>query len=151
MLPDSLPDAVQQVRALLPAYEHNRHAPLSKQMLTCLWVNLSCDACTCGWYKNASLPLLSAVAAPTSVQAAEATATAINGGIPRCQVEILLPEFWDPIRSVTTRLDAAAAGQVYLCLLVGQHGVSAATAMHQSQACLTNAIDRMQQGRLFKS
>lgn len=31
-------------------------------------------------------------------QAAEATANAINGGIPRCQVEILLPEFWDPIR-----------------------------------------------------
>jgi hypothetical protein len=32
---------------------------------------------------------LLAAAAP---QAAEATAAAINGGIPRCQVEILLPE-----------------------------------------------------------
>eukprot|EP00879_Flechtneria_rotunda_P023998 GHRR01025419.1.p1 GENE.GHRR01025419.1~~GHRR01025419.1.p1 ORF type:complete len:236 (+),score=46.74 GHRR01025419.1:208-915(+) len=30
-------------------------------------------------------------------QAASATAVAINGGIVRCQVEILLPEFWDPI------------------------------------------------------
>jgi hypothetical protein len=32
------------------------------------------------------------------LQAADATALAINSGIPRCQVEILLPEFWDPIR-----------------------------------------------------
>lgn len=40
------------------------------------------------------------------MQAAEATAKAINGGIPRCQVEILLPEFWDPIRCVTWRLRA---------------------------------------------
>jgi len=30
-------------------------------------------------------------------QAALATASAINSGINRCQVEILLPEFWDPI------------------------------------------------------
>ncbi|KAF6259315.1 hypothetical protein COO60DRAFT_1024742 [Scenedesmus sp. NREL 46B-D3] len=30
-------------------------------------------------------------------QAADATAAAINGGINRCQVEIHLPEFWDPI------------------------------------------------------
>jgi len=30
-------------------------------------------------------------------QAAAATATAINSGVMRCQVEILLPEFWDPI------------------------------------------------------
>ena len=29
--------------------------------------------------------------------AAAATAAAINGGSTRCQVEILLPEFWDPI------------------------------------------------------
>uniref|UniRef100_A0A383WB98 DUF1995 domain-containing protein n=1 Tax=Tetradesmus obliquus TaxID=3088 RepID=A0A383WB98_TETOB len=30
-------------------------------------------------------------------QAADATAAAINGGINRCQVEIHLPEYWDPI------------------------------------------------------
>jgi hypothetical protein len=39
------------------------------------------------------------------MQAAEATALAINSGIPRCQVEILLPEFWDPIRCVSAGLD----------------------------------------------